>query len=101
MIREWIHLLYLARHRFRSDDDYRQFQVYQGWLILEYMVEQGINIENAEVLDLGCGRGGYSRVMATAGAQVVSIDLSRPETIPPTFVLADALRIPFDSAAFL
>lgn len=100
MIREWIHLLYLARHRFRSDDDYRQFQVYQGRLILDYLTEQGINIQNAGVLDLGCGRGGYSRVMASAGAQVISIDLSRPETAPPTFVLADALQLPFDSGCF-
>ncbi|MFQ6100903.1 MAG: methyltransferase domain-containing protein [Anaerolineae bacterium] len=100
MIREWIYLLHLARRRFRSDDDYHQFQVYQGRLILDYLTEQGVHIQNARVLDLGCGRGGYSCVMANAGAEVVSIDLSRPETIPPTFVLADALQVPFDSSRF-
>jgi 2-polyprenyl-3-methyl-5-hydroxy-6-metoxy-1,4-benzoquinol methylase len=100
MIREWVHLLHLARRRFRSDDNYRRFQTYQGRLILDYLSEQGINIQNARVLDLGCGRGGYGRAMANAGAEVVSIDLSLPETIPPTFVLADALYLPFDSNHF-
>lgn len=100
MIRQWIHLLRLARRRFHSDDDYCQFQVYQGRLILDYLAEQGVNIQNAKVLDLGCGRGGYGRVIADAGAEVVSIDLSQSETPPPTFVLANALRLPFDSSCF-
>jgi SAM-dependent methyltransferase len=100
MIREWISLLGLARRRFHSDDDYHRFQVYQGRLILDYLVEQGIGIQDARVLDLGCGCGGYSYAMASAGAQVTSLDLSRPKTTPPTLVLADALQLPFDSNRF-
>lgn len=100
MIREWLTLLRLARLRFRSNDDYRRFQVYQGHLILHYLTTQGISVQNLRVLDLGCGNGGYSYVMASAGAHVVSIDLKRPAAIPPTFVLADARQLPFDSNRF-
>jgi len=46
MIREWLTLLRLARRRFRSNDDYRQFQVYQGHLILHYLTTQGISVQN-------------------------------------------------------
>jgi SAM-dependent methyltransferase len=100
MIREWIALLTLARRRFRSSDDYHQFQVYQGQLVLNYLIEQGISIQGVEVLDVGCGQGGYGDVMASTGARVTSIDLSRLKTTRLAFVLADALRLPFDSNRF-
>lgn len=38
MIREWIALLTLARRRFRSNGDCHQFQVYQGQLVLNYLI---------------------------------------------------------------
>jgi len=97
MLREWITLLRLARRRFRSDADYRRFQAYQGYLVLDYLGEQGINIQGARVLDLACGNGGYSRAMTDAGAYAVSIDLKRPDTTPPVFVMGDAMQLPFAS----
>jgi SAM-dependent methyltransferase len=100
MLREWITLLRLGRRRFRSDTDYRQCQAYQGTLILDYLAGQGIRVPNTRVLDLACGNGGYSYAMVSAGAHVVSIDLKRPGTIPPTFVVGDALRLPFALNSF-
>lgn len=100
MIREWITLLRLARRRFRSNDDYLQFQIYQGHLIMDYLIEREVSIRGAEALDLACGIGGYGYAMADAGAHVISTDLERPQIIPPTFVLANATQLPFDSSRF-
>jgi SAM-dependent methyltransferase len=117
----------LAHHRFRGNGSYRRFQVYQGYLVLNYLIEQGVNLQNTRVLDLGCGNGGYSYVMASAGARVTSVDLrvhrnvashislrlpgrmqvpallrtmERPQARPPSFVLANAMQLPFDSNCF-
>jgi SAM-dependent methyltransferase len=100
MIREWITLLRLARQRFRSDADYRRFQSYQGRLIVDYLLEAGVRIANTTVLDLGCGKGGYGYAMTNAGAHVISIDLKPPETVPPAFVAATAVQLPFTSDSF-
>jgi SAM-dependent methyltransferase len=99
---KWVSLLRLARRRFQGWDDYHQFQVYQGQMVLDYLAKHGVSVRNAKVLDLGCGAGGYSRALASAGAHVVSIDLvRRPKTLPPPiFVLADAVRLPFTSGSF-
>ncbi|MCP4535538.1 MAG: class I SAM-dependent methyltransferase [Chloroflexi bacterium] len=100
MIREWMTLLRLARRRFRSSDDYLRFQIYQGNLILDYLAEQGICIQSDQVLDLASYTGGYGQAMTNAGARVISTDLKRPRIIPPDFVLADAIQLPFDSNRF-
>jgi SAM-dependent methyltransferase len=100
MIQKWITLFRLARHRFRSDADYRRFQAYQGLYIVDYLAEQGVSIQNTRGLDLGCGNGGYSVAMTDAGAHVVSIDFRKPQKIPPTFVAGNALRLPFSSNSF-
>lgn len=100
MLREWITLLRLARRRFLSDDDYRRFQAYQGRLVLDYLEKRRVNIQNARVLDLGCGRGGYSHAMTSAGARIVSVDFKRPDTTLPTLVIGDALQLPCASNSF-
>src|SRR5512139_3349386 len=93
----WINLLHLARRRFRSDEDYHRFQNYQARLIIDYLTRNGVNFSNARVLDLGCGKGGYSRSMTNAEASVISLDLARPVTdrLPETFCVGDAMRLPF------
>lgn len=100
MLLEWITLLRLARHRLRSNDDYVRFQAYQGRLILTYLKEQGVAIENTTVLDLGCGYGGYSQAISRAGGQVISVDLGNPKTSLPAFVTGDATKLPFASGSF-
>lgn len=100
MIREWITLLRLARRRFHSNDDYLRFQAYQGHLILDYLNEQGVSIQGVEALDLASSIGGYGDAMTSAGAHVISVDLERPQVIPPAFVLADAVQLPFEAGRF-
>jgi SAM-dependent methyltransferase len=91
----WRRLLSLARRRYRSDRDYRAFQDYQGALVVEHLLCQGVPLRGALVLDLGSGGGGYSSALAEAGARVVSTDIQQPGGSAKRFVLADALRPPF------
>jgi SAM-dependent methyltransferase len=100
MIQKRITLLRLGRHRFRSDADYRRFQAYQGVYVVNYLAEQGVNIRNTRGLDLGCGNGGYSFALTSAGAHIVSIDFKQPETVPPTFVVGNAIQLPFAFNSF-
>jgi len=95
MIREWVTLLRLGRRRFRTNPDYRRFQGYQGQLILEYLLEHGVQVRGAQALDLGCGNGGYTYALADAGAHVISLDLKPPVATLLAFVQADAIRLPF------
>lgn len=53
MIREWITLLHVARHRLRSSEDYRQFQIYQGRLILNFLIKQGIRRARQLIAEAG------------------------------------------------
>jgi SAM-dependent methyltransferase len=100
MIREWITLLRLGRVRFRSDADYRRLQRYQARLIVGYLEQQSIQLRGLRLLDLGCGRGGYSVALSAAGAQVVSIDLEPPQQGLTALALANAARLPFASISF-
>jgi SAM-dependent methyltransferase len=100
MIREWLALLRLGRVRFRSEADYHRLQTYQGSLVIDYLEKQGIRLRDTRVLDLGCGRGGYSDALSDAGARVVSIDLKPPQQGLPALALADAVRLPFASTSF-
>ena len=101
LVGDWIGLLRLARGRFRSSADYQRFQIYQGRLVAAKLVELGICFSGSKVLDLGCGKGGYSYVMSKAGAEVVSLDFRRPRaSLSEPFLMADALRTPFPSRSF-
>jgi SAM-dependent methyltransferase len=100
MIHEWVTLLLLARRRFYSSDDYLQFQAYQGHLILRYLSEKDICIQGTDVLDLGSSIGGYGQALRSAGASVTSIDLKIPHIVPPDFILADAIQLPFSANCF-
>jgi SAM-dependent methyltransferase len=100
MITEWVRLLQLARRRLRSEVDYLQFQAYQASLVVDYLIERGVELHDVMVLDLGCGYGGYSHALADAGAEVISIDL-RPAPLPlPTLAVADAVQLPFATGSF-
>jgi SAM-dependent methyltransferase len=100
MLREWVTLLRLARRRFRSEDDYYAFQKYQGDLIKAYLEENAVELPGVRILDLGCGKGGYSEIFADVGAEVVSVDIGTPLMASFTFVQANALRLPFPESAF-
>lgn len=101
LLRTWGGLLLKAHHRFRSPDDYLRFQVAQARLVVDHLAQRGICLSGVRVLDLGCGRGGYSHVMSRADAEVVSLDFRWPQTSGwKRFVVADALCTPFRSASF-
>ena len=44
--------------------------------IMPYMIKFLGNVEGKRILDLGCGEGGYSRVLANKGAELTSVDCS-------------------------
>lgn len=46
--------------------------------IMPYMFQKLGDIAGANILDLGCGEGGYSRGMAQKGASVTAVDCSEP-----------------------
>src|SRR5580700_2292563 len=79
-------------------------------LVLEYLEP----VEGKRVLEVACGRGGFSRLLATKGAIVCGADFSESAIqiakdklarIPAladrvTYQQADAQKLPFDDAAF-
>ena len=69
---------------------------------LRPMVTSFLTDVSAPVLDLGCGVGGYTRALRTAGHQVIAADLSAAMTTSAgaPAAVADALTLPFRSATF-
>lgn len=79
-------------------------------LVLEYVG----NLEGKGLLEIACGRGGFSRLLATRGAQVAGADFSGAalkfasgkcadsgrDKMRVNFIQADAQRLPFASEAF-
>ena len=59
---EWIALA--------QSNDFRMF------FIMPYTLEYLGDVRGMDILDLGCGEGGYSRELAAAGARVYSVDSS-------------------------
>lgn len=101
---EWKRLFDFARRRTESPEAYREFQAYQGHLVLSGMEGRGVVLRGRRVLDLGCGLGGYTVALQGRGAWVVSLDLSPaslaalPAGVRP--VCADAERPPFADGSF-
>jgi SAM-dependent methyltransferase len=74
---DYVALWRLANSRLRSEEDYRQFQVFQAALLLSHLRAFGVDVKGARVLDIGSGVGGYSVEMIAQGARVISLDLIR------------------------
>jgi SAM-dependent methyltransferase len=47
-------------------------------LLDDWMLDAVGNVEGADVIDLGCGEGRFSRMLASLGARVTGVDLSAP-----------------------
>ncbi len=100
----------LARRRFQSGEDYRRFQEFQGTLLMAYFQSKGLEFRGRRVLDVGCGWGGYTRLFAGAGADVVAVDIERSESVegqgglmpggPWKLVIGNALSLPFPAEQF-
>ncbi len=79
-------------------------------LVLEYLG----SVENERILEIACGRGGFSRLLASRGAHIVGADFSisalriarqrlqgRPaRPVPPMLAQADAQSLPFSTNSF-
>jgi 2-polyprenyl-6-hydroxyphenyl methylase/3-demethylubiquinone-9 3-methyltransferase len=70
---------------------------------LRAIVEHASPLDGRRILDLGCGKGRYSRALAELGAQVIGLDLCAgmlEEGAGLDRVRATARRLPFRSATF-
>jgi len=97
--RDWVTLLQLARRRLQSPEQYQEFQTYQGTLVVRFLQEHGVDLQQ-RALDLGCGNGGYSQALRAAGAQVIPLDRFRSAGSQPLFIYGDALALPFAGDSF-
>jgi len=94
-------LIKYAKNRNKSMGDYFLFQKYQGELLVRFLTNMNIEIVGKDLLDLGCGFGGYSKAFLDASANVIGLDLSPINTqdkIP--MVSGDALSLPFVDNSF-
>jgi ubiquinone/menaquinone biosynthesis C-methylase UbiE len=94
----------LARRRFLSDADYKAFQRFQGELLIVFFESKGVSLRGQQVLDVGCGSGGYSQLFIQAGAELVSLDIELHPALAPQLqrhlVLGDAQSLPLDDERF-
>jgi 2-polyprenyl-6-hydroxyphenyl methylase/3-demethylubiquinone-9 3-methyltransferase len=86
-------LLHTRFKRAIADDDYR----------LRGITNALGSVRGLHILDLGCGKGRFARVLQARGARVVGIDLSSAmlaEAIGLNRVRATARRLPFPDQSF-
>ena len=79
--------------------------------IIQLVAHHGLALEDAQILDIGCGNGDFMRFLAALGVppnQLFGVDLmeyrieSARKLSPPDmhFVVQDAQRLPFETGAF-
>jgi len=99
--RETLKFFRLIKNRKNSERDYIAFQEFQAGKVLEN-ISKHYTLKGKTMLDLGCGRGGYTKIFKKAGAKVISLDLEIPQVkkIFPAFVNGDAIKLPFKDNSF-
>ena len=97
-LQDYLTLFHLARRRLDSPDAYQDFQSHQGELLVKFLQAHHLVVEGKQVLDLGCGFGGYSLALQKHGARVIGADLSPLDTLGkfPMFQ-ADAQVLPLEA----
>ncbi len=70
----WFKLYDLAKNRGKSDDDYLRFQKYQASEVLKDINKYLAVKKDSFVIDWGCGKGGYSCVLARKYSRVKGVD---------------------------
>ncbi len=99
--REFFALLRVASRRSLSHSHYAAFQERQAQLLVNYFIEQRVEIKGKRLLDLACGLGGYSILLRKYGADVTALDLdSLPVDTSLKFLRSNALNQPFASSQF-
>ncbi|MBI2940589.1 MAG: class I SAM-dependent methyltransferase [Chloroflexi bacterium] len=74
-LHDYVRLARLVRARGASVDDYRDLQSFLATLAIRRLERFAGRVAGQRWLDLGCGRGGYARAFAEAGARVIALDL--------------------------
>lgn len=94
-------LYQLSKNRSNSEYDYYLFQELMGDLLIRYLQSKKIDIDGKNVLDLGCGYGGYSKALKKNSADVIGLDFnpyhSKDEL---SMIKGDALFTPFPDNSF-
>jgi SAM-dependent methyltransferase len=99
--KDYRELFLLARRRTLSEQDYFSFEKYQGNLLVRYLQNMGIPINQSHALDIGCGFGGYSTALREAGSDMIGLDLDLLKISSlPLKVAGDARWIPFQPESF-
>jgi SAM-dependent methyltransferase len=93
--------IFYARRRVLSEQDYFSFEKYQGTLLVRYLQNKGIIVNQSRSLDIGCGFGGYSTALREAGSNSIGLDLDSVRISNlPVKVAGDARWMPFQSESF-
>ncbi len=97
-------LITLARNRMKSSRDLFLFQQFQGVKIFE---KQEIDFQSKNVLEIGCGSGGFASVIQKKGGRVtlmdyelVYLDSSMKKLCQGRILRGDGLTLPFKSNSF-
>ena len=103
IFKDYTNFYRLAKGRGKSNSDYIKFENFQAHLVLRNLKSKGVTFNGKSVLDIGCGRGGYSLEFLKEGADVTSLDITRENfqnIHGAKFVMADASKLPFKSMSF-
>ena len=102
-LQDYIVFYKLAKKRKRSNDDYIEFEYFQAGIVIRSLKKKGVQFNGKKVLDIGCGRGGYSLKLFHEGADVVSLDIISEyfqHHQKSQFILGNAVLLPFKSESF-
>jgi|TARA_Y100000310_G_scaffold56791_1_gene52101 ubiquinone/menaquinone biosynthesis C-methylase UbiE len=103
IFQDHINFYKLARVRLKSHQNYVKFESFQAGIVIKFLKNKGISFKGKKVLDLGCGKGGYSLNLFKEGAITTSLDITTEyfQNIKGTrFILGNATRMPFKSNSF-
>lgn len=93
----------LARNRLKSNKEYIKFENFQSRIVMDSLKAKGIHLKGKKLLDVGCGRGGYSQKFLEEGAYLTALDITLryfQNVKGVRFVLGDAVKMPFKDGSF-
>ena len=100
-LKEIVTFYKLAKKRKNSEKDYIAFQEFQAKKVIG-KIKKHINPTGKLILDIGCGRGGYTKKFQDYGGRVISLDREMPPVMAAfkAFVQGDATKLPFKDNTF-
>lgn len=99
-IQQILNLIRISKRRLDSAQAYQNFQTLQGNLLIDYLKQFGVGINNQPILDLGYGLGGYSNSFASQGGNVIGVDLEPYNRgVNAILIQADSVSIPLENSS--